>query len=272
MRLDNGPIWLTERRAQDHELTGRKAAGLAQLIAAGYDVPSGFYVSGSYAREILKGGAVSLTLCEALRQLPSPWAIRSSTNAEDAVSRSFAGQFTTVLGVTSFQDAIAAIDSVRDGLSSDSLVAYCAHHNMDPRDIEGGMLLQTLVSASCSGVAFSRHPVSGERVTVIEAVYGLGEPLVNGDIEPDHIVLDDSDNFRDIRIGTKKYMTTMREGALTKQRAHRQDRRRLSMPLELARTLSRLARSLEELLGGPQDIEWAFGDKLYVVQSRPITT
>ncbi len=46
---------------------------------------------------------------------------------------------------------------------------------------------QVMVNSAVSGVAFSRHPLSPitKDVVLVEAVYGLGEGLVSGELEAD---------------------------------------------------------------------------------------
>ena len=47
--------------------------------------------------------------------------------------------------------------------------------------------LQVMVNSEVSGVAFSRHPLKplSANCVLVEAVYGLGEGLVSGELEAD---------------------------------------------------------------------------------------
>ncbi|SUZ32065.1 Prodigiosin synthesizing transferase PigC [Roseibaca ekhonensis] len=84
---------------------------------------------------------------------------------------------------------------------------------------------------------------------LIEAVFGLGEQVVSGEVTPDHYVVD--------RKGRKKKEDLYHGGVLADS--------------ELSQ-LADLALQLEVHYGRPQDIEWAIrGDNVYLLQSRPVT-
>jgi pyruvate,water dikinase len=102
-----------------------------------------------------------------------------------------------------------------------------------------------------SGVIFTVDPVSRRRDRmIIEAVFGLGEQVVSGEVTPDHYVVD--------RAGDVK-----REHIIHK---------RVLEPEEI-RELAALGSLLATHFGTPQDIEWAIEEgKIYLLQSRPITT
>jgi phosphoenolpyruvate synthase/pyruvate phosphate dikinase len=109
---------------------------------------------------------------------------------------------------------------------------------------------------------------------VVEAVFGLGEGVVSGQLTPDHYVLARDGRLKRTRLSTQPYAIVhdpaggVREQALPAERGE-------SATLEqdqLAR-LAKVGVDLEERLGGPQDIEWAIQDgELFVLQSRPVTT
>jgi pyruvate,water dikinase len=108
-----------------------------------------------------------------------------------------------------------------------------------------------MVEPRKSGVLLTVDPVQGRRDRmVVEAIFGLGEQVVSGEVTPDHYVVD--------RSGVAKRERLTHGGVLE--------------PDELVR-LANLGRTLEERFGGPQDIEWAIADgELYLLQSRPVTT
>jgi phosphoenolpyruvate synthase/pyruvate phosphate dikinase len=95
-------------------------------------------------------------------------------------------------------------------------------------------------------VLFTTDPVTGDLMQMTgNFVQGLGEALVSGQANP------------------RTFTLARPKGTY-------------SGPAELdrlARVLYRHACRLEKELGGPQDIEWAIvGGRLYILQSRPITT
>jgi pyruvate,water dikinase len=113
------------------------------------------------------------------------------------------------------------------------------------------VVVQRMVEAEKAGVLFTVDPVQRRRDRmIVEAIHGLGEQLVAGEVTPDHYVVD-------------------RQGAV--KREHLASRGVLHAE-ELAR-LVELGRHLEDYFGGPQDVEWAIaGGEVFLLQSRPVTT
>ena len=174
-------------------------------------------------------------------------AVRSSAADEDGAQHSFAGQLESRLNVA-HKDVPEAVLEVWRSAFSERLLEY----RRTMRLADGGaptVLIQRMVDATSAGVAFSADPVTGESVTVIAAVPGLGESLVNGER--------DGDTYR-VKTGCVSIVATPEGGTLTESQA-----------LEI----DRLAARCETHFGYPQDIEWAFeASQLFLLQSRPITT
>ena len=152
---------------------GGKASGLARLAAAGFPVPPGVVVPADLPDRDLDGAAAELSG----RFDGSTLAVRSSGMSEDLADASFAGQFTTLLGVEAEPAAVAAaIRKVRDSVYADHVASY--HHQAD---IRMAVLVMPMVDATSAGVAFSRNPVTDADEIVIEAVAGLGDRLAAGE-------------------------------------------------------------------------------------------
>jgi pyruvate,water dikinase len=137
------------------------------------------------------------------------------------------------------------------------------------------VVVQAMIDADRSGVMFTADPATGARDRiVIEAAFGLGEVVVSGQVEPDTYVVDKSrSHVIDVHLGHKTHKLV--------RGAHGDDRVDLSDADAAMRVcndrdvlaLARLGMEVESHYGEPQDIEWAFAqERLYVVQSRPITT
>ncbi|MGD8794835.1 MAG: PEP/pyruvate-binding domain-containing protein, partial [Anaerolineae bacterium] len=233
---------------------GGKGQTLARLFQAGYPVPDGFVIlPAAFGGE----GQADLLADEAWRQVQAhlarlrggdpqmAFAVRSSALAEDSARASFAGEFETVLEVGSDEAIREAIGAVRRSRHAERVQAYGQARDIDGEQ-EMAVVVQRLVRAELSGVLFTADPVSGSRNDMPgNYVRGLGEALVSGEAAP-----------HEFRLSRPKG--------------------RYEGPGELkryARRLFKLARRLERDLGGPQDIEWAIaGGKVYLLQSRPITT
>ena len=247
---------------------GGKAANLGELIRAGFRVPDGFVittdaytlavgggVASADSRARLLTSAVPATVASAVRDayraMGSPHvAVRSSATAEDLPDASFAGQQDTILDVAGDDAVLEAVRRCWASLWNDRAVAYRATHAVDNGSVRLAVVVQRMVDADVAGVLFTADPITGTRRRVsVDAVRGLGERLVSGQVNPDHYVVD------------------ARDGAIVERRGDTLDDARLR---ELAATGMRI----EEHYGRPQDIEWAYANDrtLWIVQSRDVTT
>ena len=109
---------------------------------------------------------------------------------------------------------------------------------------------------------------------VVEAVLGLGEAAVSGQVTPDHYVLKRDGTVRK-RAGrpSSRSRSSRSRPAAPRSASSAPRAREQKLGEEQLRELARLGDDLEQRLGGPQDIEWALEDgELYVLQARPVTT
>jgi pyruvate,water dikinase len=133
-----------------------------------------------------------------------------------------------------------------------------------------------MVSAEASGIMFTANAVTGTRdEIVIDAAWGLGEAVVGGLVNPDHVVVDEaSGEIREVAVAEKALMTVP-VAAGTEERPVEAGRRRTRvLDDRQAAELAKLGAAIEDHYGGaPQDIEWRLvDDRFWIVQSRPITT
>lgn len=220
---------------------------------------------------------VRSALLAAYRQLGKDRAVavRSSATSEDTAATSFAGMHETFTNVAGEE---AVLDKVRECWSSaygQRVVAYRKSQSLSEEPTLA-VVVQEMVDSARSGVMFTADPASGSRERlIIEGAFGLGEVVVGGQVEPDTYVVDKKDmRVLEVRVGHKDFQI-IREG-------HGQERRVDLSPEEAGRRvlkdeevleLARLGLSVEQHYGSPQDVEWAeSGGRLYLVQSRPITT
>ncbi|MFO0053852.1 MAG: glycerol-3-phosphate acyltransferase, partial [Dolichospermum sp.] len=235
---------ITLEEELDGEVVGAKAATLSQIKRWGYSVPKGW---------VLAPDDDPTQLIEFLQpsQL-SPLVVRSSAIGEDSQQASAAGQYETILNVTSKEELRQAIAQVQASYNHPSAVEYRRHRSL--KDAAMGVLIQQQVQSVFSGVAFSRDPIAqqGEAV-VIEAVSGSPTQIVSGKITPEQ--------YQVVIAGDEKLSCLQFDGIG-------------KIPQALIKQVAYLARRLERrYLGIPQDIEWSYdGQNLWVLQSRPITT
>ena len=231
---------------------GQKAATLSILKGWGYPVPDGW---------VLPPGDDFDPLIDLLEdQINTPLVVRSSVIGEDTETASAAGQYQTVLNITDIQQLKQAINFCLTGYDTLSAIQY----RQDKQIEEGGiaLIIQTQIKGVFSGVAFSRDPIlkHGEYV-IIEALPGDANQVVSGKITPEQYQvfvpeLHFTDNWQ---IPEEVILEVQGNG---------------NIPNWLIQQVAYLSRHLEKRFHGiPQDIEWSYdGEKLWILQSRPITT
>ncbi|BAZ80729.1 glycerol-3-phosphate acyltransferase [Sphaerospermopsis kisseleviana CS-549] len=226
------------------EVFGAKAATLSQIKRWGYPVPKGWILAPFDDPALLIDFLQPSSL--------SPLIVRSSAIGEDSQQASAAGQYETVLNVTSKQELELAIAQVQASYNHPTAVEY--RRNLGAKDAAMAVLIQPQVQSVYSGVAFSRDPIAqqGDAV-IIEAVSGSPAQVVSGKITPEQ--------YRVFVVGEDKLSTVKFEGEG-------------KIPQPLIKQVAYLARRLEKRYHGvPQDVEWSYdGQTLWVLQARPITT
>jgi len=206
-------------------------------------------------------------------------AVRSSATAEDLPTASFAGQQTTFLNVQGEEEVIAAVQGCWASLFRPRAIFYRHQQGFDLFKVGIAVPVQKMVQSEASGVMFTLEPVTSDASKiVIEAVYGLGEAIVSGEVTPDLYIV----NKEDVEISSKQI--GKQDWQLIRNPAGDKDPN-IKVPLppsmqtqqKLADddiiTLAKLGKYIEDLYHFPQDIEWAKEDKeIFIVQTRPVTT
>ncbi|MEE9324657.1 MAG: phosphoenolpyruvate synthase [Dehalococcoidia bacterium] len=209
-------------------------------------------------------------------------AVRSSATAEDLPEASFAGQQRTFLNIEGEDRVVAAVQECWASLFEPRAIFYRVQHGFDDLKVGIAVPVQRMVQAEISGVLFTAEPVSGNREQIcIEAIYGLGEAVVSGEVTPDRYIVDK----RELTILHK--MVVKQEQKLVKNpqadgstrecnvwvALSSREQKKQTLPDEEIIALARIGKKIERHYGSPQDIEWAReNDKFYIVQTRPITT
>jgi len=155
------------------------------------------------------------------------------------------------------------------------VLAYRRQRSQPTDNIQLAVLVQQLVAADISVVAFSANPVTGDREEIlINANWGLGESVVSGTVTPDtHVVRKLDLTVIERKIADKRRMTVMVPNGVQEVTVPRPMRRQPVMSDAQAVEVARLARTLETQMGWPADIECVYqGEKLYLLQCRPIST
>ncbi|MCF2150360.1 glycerol-3-phosphate acyltransferase [Desmonostoc muscorum LEGE 12446] len=228
----------------DAAIVGEKAATLSQIKRWGYPVPKGWVLAPIDDPELLTEFLQPSEL--------SPLVVRSSAIGEDSEHASAAGQYKTVLNVTSPQALQEAIAQVQASYNHPSAVQYRRDRGLN--DTAMGVLIQQQVQSVFSGVAFSRDPITqqGDAI-IIEALPGSATQVVSGKVTPEQ--------YRAFVFEAENSSSVQLEGEGR-------------VPQALIKQVAYLAYRLEKRYNAtPQDIEWSYdGQTLWVLQSRPITT
>ncbi|KAA9160273.1 phosphoenolpyruvate synthase [Amycolatopsis acidicola] len=202
-------------------------------------------------------------------------AVRSSATGEDGADASFAGMNATYTNTVGEDALLRRVVDCWASAFSPRVVAYRAERGFTAEPAIA-VVVQRMVEAERAGVIFTADPRTADRKRlVVEAVFGQGETLVSGAVEPDSYVVDKEElRLTGVRVGNKKYQIVRGETGDTRVELPEPAARRRVLEDAAVIELARLAIRVEEHYGRPQDMEWVIdpGREIFLVQTRPITT
>jgi phosphohistidine swiveling domain-containing protein len=213
-------------------IVGAKARQVVALIENNLPVPETVIITGADSQE-----SIDQLLPKVTGLLAAPYIVRSSTNQEDSQTASFAGQF---LSVPDIKDAKGLAQAMWD-------VAHTKPSGT-VNDIPAGapihtpttLLVQEYKTPKISGVVFTESPENNKEMIIEYSDRAHG--VTAATTSPERLVLNRSDP-----------QIPASAPAIIEQ-------------------LAGYALAIEKLFKTPQDIEWIYDGKLWIVQSRPITT
>ena len=216
------------------------------------------------------------------------FAVRSSATAEDLPDASFAGQQESYLNIHGLDNVLEAIKHVFASLYNDRAISYRVHKGFEHSNVALSAGVQRMVRSDlgASGVMFTLDTESGfDKVVFITSAYGLGETVVQGQVNPDEFYV-----YKPALEAGKPAILrrTMGSKALRMEftddnaagRSTRtidvpeSDRNRFSISDAEIAELGQHAMRIEKHYGRPMDIEWGRDGQdgtLYVLQARPET-
>ena len=217
-------------------------------------------------------------------------AVRSSATAEDLPTASFAGQHESFLNIRGADRLFEACRRCFASIFTDRAISYRIDNKFDHFKVALSVGVMKMVKAdrASSGVAFTLDTESGFRdVVFITGVYGLGENIVQGAVDPDEFYVH-KPTFRighravlSRSLGRKHLRMVYAAGGGTKNVAvTKADRERSCISddevLKLAAESIRIEEHYSKAAGRPtpMDIEWAKDaddGELYIIQARPET-
>lgn len=222
---------------------GGKTYGLRKLIEGGFHVPRFAYVTTSFS----KNDIASVLRSKFNGDYRKLFAVRSSAANEDSTTKSNAGAFHTELGVP--------YDKVYDA----ALKVKASYG-----DQEGTIIIQEFIPSNKAGVMFTN---AGENITVISSNFGLCKTVVDGEDCDVFYILPENGEIIKKKI-SKKVPIYFKDHKFVQ--AEETDEQCLTN--DDIKLLVEKGKQIQEYFGKPQDVEWCiWNDKLYLLQSRPIT-
>ncbi len=232
------------------------------------------------ARAALLSGDVSDEVRDAIRAAyeslgANRCAVRSSATIEDGPLGSLAGLFDTYLGVAGFEELIDRVRWAWASLWNARALAALNSMGLSPLHASQAVIVQEMIETRSAGVLFSRDPSGRADTLLINAAWGLGEGISQGEVAGD---------LYWVRRSTGELIASETGSASHRIELSPQGMGTVEVPLsaeergrpclngaELARVAA-LARALEDVTGRAQDVEFGFDHDggLVVFQMRRI--
>lgn len=202
-------------------------------------------------------------------------AVRSSATAEDLPTASFAGQQATFLNVQGEANLLEKVKEAWASLFTARAIFYRATNKFDHFKVGIAIPVQLMVQSDYSGVMFTLDPVTNDKSkVVVDAIYGLGEMIVQGAVTPDHYVVEKStEKILEKEVNTQEKIMTRRGAKTTVSSIPKAKGSKAKLTDAQIVAVAKLGKKLEKHYFFPQDVEWAIDDNtVYIVQTRPVTT
>lgn len=203
-------------------------------------------------------------------------AVRSSATAEDLPDASFAGQQESYLNIKGEANLIQAIRKAWASLFGARAIYYRTTKGFDHFQVALAIPIQLMIQSEVSGVMFSVNPVTNNKnQLIIEAVWGLGDYMVQGVVTPDHYVVNKSDFTIHSRLISEQEIKEVYRfpSGVKKEKVPKSQVKLPKLTDDQVIKLARIGADIQKHYYFPQDMEWALEKgELFIVQSRPITT
>ena len=216
------------------------------------------------------------------------YAVRSSATAEDLPDASFAGQQETFLNIQGIDNVLLAIRHVFASLYNDRAISYRVHQGFAHAQVALSAGVQRMVRSDkgSAGVLFTLDTESGfDKVVFITSAYGLGETVVQGQVNPDEIYVykpalqAGKPAILRRNLGSKALRMVFTDSRSAGRSVHTlevpvAEQRQFSITDAEVEELARYAVIIEMHYGRPMDVEWGrdgIDGKIYVLQARPET-
>ncbi|OGC50611.1 phosphoenolpyruvate synthase [candidate division WWE3 bacterium RBG_16_37_10] len=199
-------------------------------------------------------------------------AVRSSATAEDLPDASFAGQQETYLNIKGYKEVVENVRKCWASLFESRAIFYRTEKGFSHFKVGIAVPVQLMVQSEISGIVFTVNPITNNKDEVsIEAAYGLGQPVVSGQVTPDQYIVNKKSGKITYKYISKQTWQMILGADKTPISKKYQEVQKLKDKFILE--LAQISIKIEDHYKHPQDIEWGMENgKLYIVQSRPVTT
>jgi len=258
---------------------------------------------GKNARDLILGAGIPEDLWEEIEEAydllceqygeDTDVAVRSSATAEDLPTASFAGQQETYLNIRGYPTLRDACTRCFASLFTDRAISYRVTNKFDHFKVALSIGIMKMVRSdlASSGVIFTLDTETGFRdVVFITGAYGLGENVVQGQVNPDEFYVFKPtfrEGYKPIikkKVGSKEIKMIYGRGdskVLTRNvEVPEAERLRFCIDDKEVLELAGYAITIEDHYSKksgesrPMDIEWAkdgITGELFIVQARPET-
>jgi pyruvate,water dikinase len=202
-------------------------------------------------------------------------AMRSSALGEDAEGLSFAGQYRSELNVAG-ENIFEAYKEIVAGKYSLQAMTYRLNRGIRDEDVVMCVACMTMVDAVAGGVMYSKNPgdIRDDSI-LINAVWGLPKAVVDGTAPSDLFIASRGEPMKilrkDIAAKAHKFLCYPEEG-ICRMETTADEAAAACLNDGQVMDLARIALSVEEHFGTPQDVEWSIdkNGSIVLLQCRPL--
>jgi pyruvate, water dikinase len=182
---------------------------------------------------------------------------------------SFSGEHETYLNIQGEASVLESIRKCWASLFTPRAILY-REEKKEKSSLEMSVVIQQMIESFCSGMAFTKDPQGKNKNTIIiEAIWGLGQLISDGDVIPDRYTVDrltgdilnieKSEQKRElVKKGKETKLQNVAKSRFSKQKLEEND----------IKNLWKLLQKIHKLYFFPQIVEWAFKDKkLYILET-----
>ena len=267
----------------DPNKCGGKGKNLIALVENHFPVPAGFVVTVDAYSLFKSKSEMPEPVKEAIRDCYERLvaktgvrsvAVRSSASAEDTAAASYAGQYDTYLDIEGLHSILEHTVKCWRSLHSERSALYRKMMKVTEESLEMAVIVQPMLYPRSAGVVFTSNPYTMDKnIMIVESSWGCGENVVSGNVTPDYFEILKNDRFEIVKkmAGSKKTGNSEETGSPENDSGNEQ-RPIYSIADGSLAKLCAMAKEIECVYRGPQDIEWALEDdySFSILQSRPL--